>query len=339
MLKRQSRSSKALTQLNGRASPSRRRPSYGSKTAATLKKLETATLKQYRNHIRLHIVPKIGGIRLAQLSAPIVDDFKDRLLAANSRVMTGKVLTSLRSILAHAQAKGRVGHNAAAAVRLGAKQRRESGRLEIGRDIPAKDEVRRILDAVHGTRWHPILATAAMAGLRSSELRGLRWNDLDLDVGILRVRRRADETGNMGSPKSAAGARDIPMSPWLVNVLKRWRLECPRAKGVLDLVFPNGKGHVENHANIANRGLYATERKLGILDAAGSPRYGMHSLRHFFASLMIEQNHLPKRVQEMLGHSSLQMTYDRYGDLFPAGDGERTKMEQASAFLAATKSV
>jgi integrase len=64
----------------------------------------------------------------------------------------------------------------------------------------------------------------------------------------------------------------------------------------------------------------------------------MHSLRHFFASLMIEQNHLPKRVQEMLGHSSLQMTYDRYGHLFPADDGERAKMEKASAFLSATNS-
>ena len=270
------------------------------------------------------------------MSAPIVDDFKDRLLAANSRVMAGKVLTSLRSILAHAQTKGRVGHNAAAAVRLGAKQRRENGRLEIGRDIPTKDDLRRILDAVQGTRWHPILATAAMAGLRSSELRGLRWSDLDLDVGILRVRQRADETGKMGPPKSAAGTRDIPMSPWLVNVLKRWRLECPRARGALDLVFPNGKGRVENHANIANRGLYETERKLAMVNAAGAPRYGMHSLRHFFASLMIEQAHLPKRVQEMLGHSSLQMTYDRYGHLFPADDGERAKMEQASAFLSAT---
>src|SRR5262245_58487725 len=208
-----------------------------------VERLESATIKQYRNHIRLHIVPKIGGIRLAQLSAPIVDDFKDRLLAANSRVMAGKVLTSLRSILAHAQTKGRVGHNAAAAVRLGAKQRRENGRLEIGRDIPTKDDLRRILNAVQGTRWHPILATAAMAGLRSSELRGLRWSDLDLDVGILRVRQRADETGKMGPPKSAAGARDIPRAPWLVKLLKRWGVVGPGAEGEIDGVFPEGQGH------------------------------------------------------------------------------------------------
>ena len=74
-----------------------------------------------------------------------------------------------------------------------------------------------------------------------------------------------------------------------------------------------------------------------MVDLKGSPLFGVHSLRHFFASVMIEQNHLPKRVQEMLGHSSLQMTYDRYGHLFAAGEDERAKMEKASEFLIATK--
>ena len=120
--------------------------------------------------------------------------------------------------------------------------------------------------------------------------------------------------------------------------MRRWRLACPRRAGELDLVFPNGAGNVENHANLANRGLYDAQRKIGMVDLKGSPLFGVHSLRHFFASVMIEQNHLPKRVQEMLGHSSLQMTYDRYGHLFAAGEDERAKMEKASEFLIATKS-
>jgi integrase len=250
--------------------------------------------------------------------------------------MAGKVLASLKGILAEAQRRGKVAQNVAAGVRLG-KKRRENGKLEIGRDIPTKDDVRRILGAVEGTRWHAVLETAAMAGLRSSELRGLRWIDLDLDNGTFWVRQRADEKNQMGPPKSDAGTREIPLSLRLVNVLRRWRLACPRVDGKLDLVFPNGAGRVENHANIANRGLYETERKLDMLDEKGSPKYGMHSLRHFFASTMIEQNHLPKRVQEMMGHASLQMTYDRYGHLFPAGEGERAKMEKAAEFLTATK--
>lgn len=115
--------------------------------------------------------------------------------------------------------------------------------------------------------------------------------------------------------------------------MQRWRLACPPG----ELVFPNGSGNVESHANIANRGWYAIQIKAGIVDRDGKPKYGFHSLRHFFASLMIEQNHLPKRVQQMMGHSSLQMTYDRYGHLFEAGADERAKMEKAAEFLHATK--
>ena len=69
--------------------------------------------------------------------------------------------------------------------------------------------------------------------------------------------------------------------------MRRWRLACPRRAGELDLVFPNGAGNVENHANLANRGLYDAQRKIGMVDLKGSPLFGVHSLRHFFASVMI----------------------------------------------------
>jgi integrase len=296
--------------------------------------LETATRKQYATHIRLHITPRIGNEKLALLSAPRIETFKDELLKNGSRQMASKVLTSLKGILKEAQRLGAVAQNAAADVRVGQQKRGSKKRLEIGVDIPTKDDVRRILEAVEGTRWHPLIAVAAMAGLRSSELRGLRWDDdLDLDGAVLRVRQRADEKNMMGKPKSAAGTREVPLSPWLINVLRRWRLVCP-----WKLVFPNGAGNVEAHANILSRGWWNTQRKLGMVDDKGSPKYDFHSLRHFFASVMIEQSHQPKRLQEMLGHSSLIMTFDRYGHLFPAGDDERAKMTAATAFLVATKS-
>jgi integrase len=67
----------------------------------------------------------------------------------------------------------------------------------------------------------------------------------------------------------------------VVNALREWRLACP--KGELDLVFPNGRGKVESHANIANRGFYALQIKAAIVDADSKPKYGMHALRHFYA--------------------------------------------------------
>src|SRR5215469_4296061 len=72
------------------------------KRAKEIEKLETATVRQYENHVRLHINPRIGAIRLSTLSAPMIEQFKDQLLIAGSRAMAGKVLTSLKGILGEA---------------------------------------------------------------------------------------------------------------------------------------------------------------------------------------------------------------------------------------------
>jgi integrase len=113
------------------------------------------------------------------------------------------------------------------------------------------------------------------------------------------------------------------MSPMVVNVLKEWRLACPR--GPLRLVFPDKEGGVEPHAHIANWGIYRIQREIGMVDEAGKPKYGPHALRHFFASWAIEQGFTPKRLQALLGHSSIQMTFDRYGHLFPSPEDDHAK--------------
>ena len=150
--------------------------------------------------------------------------------------------------------------------------------------------------------------------MRASELRGLTWDDVDFERNVIHVRQRANLWGEIGGPKSAAGERVIPMPPGVVNVLKEYRLSCPRhvaeagGEGRLWLVFPNGAGKIENHANIANRGFYALQRAVGMVNREGDPKYGLHALRHFFASWAIERQFSPKRVQALLGHSSIQMT-------------------------------
>ena len=71
------------------------------------------------------------------------------------------------------------------------------------------------------------------------------------------------------------------MSPMVTNTLREWKLACP--KGNLDLVFPNGNGNVEVLTNIRARGLVPLQRKLGMVNADGSVKYGMHAFRHFAA--------------------------------------------------------
>jgi integrase len=111
----------------------------------------------------------------------------------------------------------------------------------------------------------------------------------------------------------------------VLSTLREWRLACP--KGELGLAFPNKLGRVEALSNIVQRALAPIQVAAGVTDKHGRAKYpGLHALRHFYASWCINRRvdgglELPlKLVQARLGHSSIQITADRYGHLFPRGD-------------------
>ena len=306
--------------------------------------LERSTIDEYKRHLNLHITPLLGHVKLSRLSAPLVRSFTDHLREANLSVaMVRKVRGSLGAILADAQERGKVARNV---VRDTRRKRRHTAtqergkRLKIGVDIPTPTEIRALIEAAEG-RAKPFLMTAVFTGLRASELRALRWSDIDFRRGELHVRQRADRYREIGPPKSASSERTVPIPPKVLARLREWKLACPTSK--LDLVFPTGSGTIELHANLINRVLIPTmiAAKVSFLkkDAAGEvvhhdgdklimvPKYtGLHALRHFFASWCINRKadgglELPaKVVQERLGHSTIVMTLDRYGHLFPRGD-------------------
>jgi integrase len=299
--------------------------------------LEGSTVMQYRQHLGRHIIPFIGDVKLAELTPASVQEFRNQLIhEGRSHTMAKKVMTSLGAILATAMATGRVARNV---VRDQARQhrtrqrrleKRHTKRPEVGIGIPTKDEIRAMLAAAQG-RWRPLVVTAVFTGLRASELRGLTWDDVDLDRATLRVRQRADRWNNIGSPKSESGQREVPLAPMVSNTLREWRLACP--KGDANLVFPNTIGKVESLTVIHRRGLgpLQVEAKIGADNL--HPKYGLHSLRHAAASLFIEQGFSPKRVQALMGHSTIQMTFDTYGHLFPSQDGDQAAMQQLQARL------
>jgi integrase len=313
----------------------------GAKWLDGTDRLETATVESYRQHLRDHIIPFIGDLRLGHISVPVVRNFMDKLKAeGRSPAMIKRVIGDLGSILSDAQERGEVAHNAVRSLskrrKKGAGQKRGQ-KLKIGVDIPTPDEIKAIIANLTG-RWRPLLLTAIFTGLRSSELRGLRWADVDLKKGVLHVRQRADKFNKIGAPKSESGERTIPLSPILANTLREWKLICP--KGEADLVFPNGAGQIENHANIVQRGLAPVQIAAGVVTKAGEAKYtGLHALRHFHASWCINRREdgglgLPiKLVQERMGHASITMTSDRYGHLFDNGDdGSELKAAEKSLF-------
>jgi integrase len=291
-------------------------------TYVELEGRERSTMAQYRQHADQHIKPRIGRERLAKLTTPRINAFRDDLLAHMSRPLAKKVLTSVKSILRNAQRRGDVAQNVAADVSIGT-DKRSKRKLRVGTAIPTPDEIRRIVHAAPA-KWRPLLQVAALTGLRASELRGLRWDDLDLSgAKEIHVQQRADRYGRIGKLKSESGERKVPLGD-LVHMLKEWKLACPKSKE--GLVFASGRGNIIRHENIIRQALIPAQIAAGVLKD-GMPKYtGLHALRHFYASWCINRRadgglELPaKVVQERLGHASIVMTMDTYGHLFPRGD-------------------
>jgi integrase len=307
--------------------------------------LERSTLDYYHQHLDRHIVPLLGAVKLSRLTVPHVRAFEDKLALDRSPAMVRKARVSLGALLTDAQERGLVGQNVVRALRARRRRgkdahaaARQKSKLRVGIDIPLPAEIRAILAADNGHQ--PLLLTAVFTGLRISELRGLRWNDVDLKRAELHVRQRADRYNAIGKPKSAAGERVVPLPPTLVRALREWRLACPN--GEMGLVFPAAGGGVESYMNVTRRVLDSTLLAAGITvpvldehskptrDEHGKPvvvaKYGWHSLRHFYASWCINRRIdgglelPPKVVQARMGHASIAITMDCYGHLFPRGD-------------------
>lgn len=159
--------------------------------------------------------------------------------------------------------------------------------------------------------WRLMLAT----GVRRGEALGLRWLDLDEHVGTIQVVQTVVAVGGelqFSEPKTDASRRTIHLGPRLVEVLKAHRKrqndERKDSRGnwqASGLIFTNIFGGPIDPNNLYDMFQDAIRR-------AGVPKIRLHDLRHTVATLALRENINPKLVQELLGHSSVQMTLDIY---------------------------
>ncbi len=327
--------------------------------ACTNAGLERTTIDAYRSHVHLHINPFLGIRKVSQLTIPMVSDFETKLRTGTetekprSPAMVKRVRSDLGALLSHAQETGLVARNVVREMRARRRrgkerqaERRAKPKLKIGVDIPTREEIKVIVTAAHGW-WRPLLLTAIFTGLRASELRGLRWANVDLAKRELHVRERADEYKQLGRPKSGSGERTVPLTPLVVSVLREWKLQCP--KGELGIVFPTTTGGIAGLQSLVRSGLVPAQIAAGVtIDVPGAhgavvkrAKYpGLHALRHFYASWCINRRAdgglelPPKVVQERLGHSTIAMTLDVYGHLFPRHDDSEELAAAERALLA-----
>src|SRR5262245_38445837 len=228
--------------------------------------LERATAKTYREHVKLHIVPFIGRVRLSEMSVPMVSKFRDELRkAGRSPALVRKILVSLGSLIADAQDHGLVAYNAFRELRPNRKRGKDrqatlwqNRKLQIGVNIPTPDEISLILHHAPA-RWRTLLLVAAYTGLRASELRGLRWEDVEFSANEIHIRQRADRFNDIGA-LSASSHRTIPFGRIVANTLRDWKLRCPHGS----VVFPTNTGRIVEHSNLVKASLNSSMYRCGL---------------------------------------------------------------------------
>jgi len=255
----------------------------------------------------------IGAVKLSQLTKGTVAEFRDRLRKAGvSAVTTRRILGSLSRALAHAVESDQVATNVAAGVRT--KGRRDEGTEKV---TPPSKAALAVVLAEAGDLADTIRFAAA-SGLRASETHALQWKNVDLEAGTVLVDRRVDAYGNVDVAKSKAGMRIVPLGGAMLRRLKAWK-ERTKFNSPDDFVFPATNGGHVDHRNLASRHWRPLIAKIAKAKKGFEP-FGWHALRHFAISTWIEQGLPPKTVQTYAGHSTLAVTMDRYGHLFPSAD-------------------
>lgn len=289
-----------------------------ARTSLEASSRKAATKSLYRTLARVHLSPApLGTMPLATIKPSHVEALTMRMRREGSSDSTVRTTyTVLRAVLDAAVRDGHVADNVAARVKRPAVSGRADGRDEARHMTPT--EVRAVLDAAKGTRYAAVLSLIAGTGMRRGEALALRWEDVDLEAGVLRVRgtlSRVDGELVRTNPKTAKSTREIPVTPGVVALIRSHRdaqaaertwAESTWAES--GFVFATEFGRPIDPRNLF-RAFVAAVKRSGV-DPEG---VGLHTLRHSAATGMLDAGIPLHVVSRILGHSSVAITGDIYG--------------------------
>lgn len=299
--------------------------------------LEAGTVSWYRSAVQRHIIPAIGGMKLSKLSAVQVEAFLAE--KAESGRLDGqgglgpasvrRLQVTLGKALDAAVRKGLLASNP---VRLADKPKIPP--RDVTEAVWSPETSEAFLQAVREDREHPLWHCACWTGLRRSEIAGLQWPDIDLDAGVLSVRRartQVDGKPIVKGPKTATSRRTVDLDAETVNVLRAWRkaqleerLRAGTAWEPGEWIFTNELGQPWRPDSIT-RVFVDRVRSLGL------PATDIKGLRHAHATALLRAGVHPKVVQERLGHSSIAVTMDIYSSVLPGM--QRNAVEKLAALV------
>jgi integrase len=286
--------------------------------------LAPTTRSSYEAAIRCTIITAIGATPLGDLTPLAIEAWLRRLGATHPGAAV-KAKAILSSALTDAVRLGLLPSNPARSARV---PRRAPG----PRPVLAAAEVQRLLDATTSERLGALVVCAALLGLRRGELLGLRWADVDLDAGTLRItvqRRYEVGHGMVEVAPKADSNRELTLPRPVVDALRRHQAGQATERGRagrdwLDhgLVFANTRGrpHWQDH----------TSRLLRrCLVRAGLPHRRLHDLRHGIVSWLLDAGVPITVVQQVAGHRSL-VTTARYAHAMPGAGAAPARLVEAA---------
>jgi len=280
------------------------------------------TLTMYRSYLNLHLLPVFGATKVRQLAKGRIKELlAQKVRIGFSRASVELMLAVLRGMLNAAIEDGVILANPTDRV---ARQLRLSHAASARQDeikAMTREQLARFVAAASQAvpRTFPLFLLLARTGMRLGEALALQWQDLNFAEREIRVARALGAAGRIDTPKSGRG-RTVDVSQELVRTLRRLELERKTETlkcgwSALPLwVFCDSTGRPLSPRTVED----AFKR---VLKAAGlPPHFSPHSLRHSFASLLLQQGESPVYVQRQLGHASITLTVDLYGRWLPMGN-------------------
>ena len=285
-------------------------------------RLRPGTHARYKGNLRLHVLPQLGRLRVGEVTP---DDVARLVAELEHKGKAGWTirgcLVVLGRVLGSAERRGLIVSNPVRKLERGERPRVER------RELPSLDReaVGRLIGKAPA-RYRTLIAVSALTGLRQSEALGLRWQDVDVKAGALRIRCQLDRSGKLVEPKTQAAKRDVPIPPSLGMMLTAHRLASQFSSDD-HFVFASSTGRPLGHRNIVRRGLEKA------IEAAELPKLTWHDLRHVAASALIAEGASVAYVSRLLGHANPAITLSIYAHEFARAEhADRTRDAMEAAF-------
>ena len=288
----------------------------GTIRAKTGHSYKPSVIRSYDQGLRDHVLPKLGYMKLHELHRRDLQELADEMLSRGLDPSTIRnAIAPVRCIYRRAVSRGEIAVNPTSGLELAAPQ-------GVRDRIASPQEAAELIEALV-ERDRALWATAFYSGLRAGEIQGLRWEDVDFSGGVIRVERAYDpKAGEFVAPKSKKGRRSVPIPAVLRGFLLEHQMRQGRRDG---LVFGRDAEHPFTGSNVWRRAHTAWKRmnaKRAKNELEPIEPISLHEARHTFASLMIAAGVNAKALLTYMGHSSITITYDRYGHLMPGNEEE-----------------